>query len=161
MSVNYIQVQRFSFAYTIYNMRHNLMCPLSTRNTIQRGGLSGFNQVSTIMMSGILVALVLPMVIMPMFGVKYKKSISNYGQSYGEWAEPTEVHITGFKDFASPHPEETTAYIVYMLQTMAEIAEVLGKTTYKIVIPANTTAKVILPGGEKTLTAGKYEFAEE
>ena len=62
---------------------------------------------------------------------KYKKCISNYGQSYGEWAEPTEVHITGFKDFACPHPEETTAYIVYMLQTMAEIAEVLGKTDDK------------------------------
>ena len=59
---------------------------------------------------------------------KYRKYISNYGQSYGEWAEPTEVHITGFRDFACPHPEETTAYIVYMLQTMAEIAEVLGKT---------------------------------
>ena len=58
---------------------------------------------------------------------KYKKYISNYGQSYGEWAEPTEVHITDFKDFACPHPEETTAYIVYMLQTMAEIAEALGK----------------------------------
>lgn len=58
---------------------------------------------------------------------KYKKYISNYGQSYGEWAEPTEVHITGFKDFACPHPEETTAYIVYLLQTMAEITEVLGK----------------------------------
>ena len=62
---------------------------------------------------------------------KYKKYISNYGQSYGEWAEPTEVHITGFKDFACPHPEETTAYIVYMLQTMAEIAEILGKTDDK------------------------------
>ena len=59
---------------------------------------------------------------------KYKKYISNYGQSYGEWAEPTEVHITGFRDFACPHPEETTAYIVYLLQTMAEIAGVLGKT---------------------------------
>lgn len=58
---------------------------------------------------------------------KYRKYISNYGQSYGEWAEPTEVHITGFKDFACPHPEETTAYIVYMLETMAEIAGVLGK----------------------------------
>lgn len=58
---------------------------------------------------------------------KYRKYISNYGQSYGEWAEPTEVHITGFKDFACPHPEETTAYIVYMLDTMAEIAGVLGK----------------------------------
>lgn len=62
---------------------------------------------------------------------KYKKYISNYGQSYGEWAEPTEVHITGFKDFACPHPEETTAYIVYMLEKMAEIAEVLGKTDDK------------------------------
>lgn len=62
---------------------------------------------------------------------KYKKYISNYGQSYGEWAEPTEVHITGFRDFACPHPEETTAYIVYMLETMAEIAEVLGKAEDK------------------------------
>lgn len=58
---------------------------------------------------------------------KYKKYISNYGQSYGEWAEPTEVHITNFKDFACPHPEETTAYIVYMLKIMAEIANELGK----------------------------------
>ncbi len=59
----------YSFAYTIYNMSHNLMCPLSTRNTIQRGGLSVFNQISTIMMSGILVALVFPMAIMPALGV--------------------------------------------------------------------------------------------
>ncbi|MGM9644719.1 MAG: MFS transporter [Eubacteriales bacterium] len=59
----------YSFAYTIYNMSHNLMCPLSTRNTVQRGGLSVFNQISTIMMSGIIVALVFPMVIMPMLGV--------------------------------------------------------------------------------------------
>lgn len=59
----------YSFAYTIYNMSHNLMCPLSTRNTIQRGGLSVFNQISTIMMSGILVALVFPMAIMPILGV--------------------------------------------------------------------------------------------
>ncbi len=58
---------------------------------------------------------------------KYKKYISNYGQSYGEWAEPTSVYITSFKDFASPHPEETTAYIVYMLEIMAEIASILNK----------------------------------
>lgn len=48
----------YSFAYTIYNMSHGLMVPLSTRNTIQRGGLSVFNQISSIMISGILVALV-------------------------------------------------------------------------------------------------------
>ena len=59
----------YSFAYTIYNMSHNLMVPLSTRNTMQRGGLSVFNQISTIMMSGIIVALVFPMVIMPLLGV--------------------------------------------------------------------------------------------
>ena len=59
----------YSFAFTIYNMSHNLMCPLSTRNTMQRGGLSVFNQISTIMMSGILVALIFPMAIMPMLGV--------------------------------------------------------------------------------------------
>ncbi len=65
----------YSFAYTIFNMSHNLMCPLSTRNTTQRGGLSVFNQISTIMMSGILVALVFPMVIMPMLGVDKAKWI--------------------------------------------------------------------------------------
>lgn len=29
----------YSFAYTIFNMSHGLMVPLSTRNTTQRGGL--------------------------------------------------------------------------------------------------------------------------
>ena len=59
----------YSFAYTIYNMSHSLMVPLSTRNTLQRGGLSVFNQISTIMMSGIVVALVFPMAVMPFLGV--------------------------------------------------------------------------------------------
>lgn len=59
----------YSFAYTIFNMSHNLMVPLSTRNTLQRGGLSVFNQIATIMMSGILVALVFPMAIRPLMGV--------------------------------------------------------------------------------------------
>ena len=59
----------YSFAYTIFNMSHNLMVPLSTRNSQQRGGLSVFNQIASIMMSGILVALVFPMAIMPMIGV--------------------------------------------------------------------------------------------
>ena len=54
----------YSFAYTIFNMSHNLMVPLSTRDTTQRGSLSVFNQIATIMMSGILVALVFRMGIM-------------------------------------------------------------------------------------------------
>ena len=66
----------YSFAYTIFNMSHGLMVPLSTRNTTQRGGLSVFNQITTIMMSGILVALVFPMVIMPMIGVDKGKWIA-------------------------------------------------------------------------------------
>lgn len=65
----------YSFAYTIYNMSHNLMVPLSTRNTEQRGSLSVFNQISTIMMSGILVALIFPMLIMPQLGVDKSKWI--------------------------------------------------------------------------------------
>ena len=65
----------YSFAYTIFNMSHNLMVPLSTRNTTDRGGLSVFNQIATIMMSGILVALIFPMVIMPSLGVDKAKWI--------------------------------------------------------------------------------------
>ena len=65
----------YSFAYTIYNMSHNLMVPLSTRNTEQRGALSVFNQISTIMMSGIIVALIFPMLIMPQLGVDKSKWI--------------------------------------------------------------------------------------
>lgn len=65
----------YSIAYTIFNMSHNLMVPLSTRNTEQRGKLSVFNQIATIMMSGIVVALVFPMVVMPMLGVDKSKWI--------------------------------------------------------------------------------------
>ncbi len=59
----------YSFAYTIFNMSHNLMVPLATRHSLQRGQLSVFNQVSTIMMTGIIVALIFPMVILPMIGI--------------------------------------------------------------------------------------------
>ena len=58
----------YSVAYTIYNMSHNLMVPLSTRNTSQRGVLAVFNNISTIMMSGIVVALIFPMAIIPSLG---------------------------------------------------------------------------------------------
>lgn len=58
----------YSIAYTIYNMSHMLMVPLSTRNTQQRGELSVFNNISGVMVSGIIVALIFPMVIMPILG---------------------------------------------------------------------------------------------
>lgn len=69
----------YSFAFTIYNMSHNLMVPLSTRDTLQRGKLSVFNQIATIMMSGILVALVFPMIIMPMVGLNQGRWITVMG----------------------------------------------------------------------------------
>lgn len=59
----------YSFAFTIYNMSHNLMVPLSTRNTEQRGGLSVFNNIANIMITGMIVALVFPMLILPALGV--------------------------------------------------------------------------------------------
>lgn len=59
----------YAFASTIYNMSHGLMVALSTRNTEERGGLSVFNNIANIMVTGIIVALVFPMVVMPMIGV--------------------------------------------------------------------------------------------
>ena len=58
----------YSFAFTIYNMAHSLMVPLSTRNTTQRGSLSVFTNISTVMVSGIIVALVFPMLVLPVMG---------------------------------------------------------------------------------------------
>ena len=59
----------YSVAFTIYNMSHNLMVPLSTRDLNQRGSLSVFNNIATIMATGIIVALIFPMLIMPKLGV--------------------------------------------------------------------------------------------
>lgn len=69
----------YSFAYTIYNMSHNLMVPLSTRNTVQRGALSVFNNVSAVMISGIIVALIFPMAVLPAIGVDQGKWILMMG----------------------------------------------------------------------------------
>ncbi len=56
-----------------------------------------------------------------------KKFAVNAGQSYGEWAEPADVHPNKWTDMVYPHPEESTAYTAYVLGLMAEIAEELGK----------------------------------
>lgn len=58
----------YSLSFTMYSMSHNLMVPLSTRNTNQRGGLAVFNNIASVMMSGIVVALVFPMLIYPRLG---------------------------------------------------------------------------------------------
>ena len=62
----------YGVAFNLYNMSHNLMVPLSTRNLKERGSLSVFNNVATTMMTGIVAALVFPAMIMPILGVNQK-----------------------------------------------------------------------------------------
>lgn len=66
----------YSFAFTIYSMSHGLMVPLPTRNLEQRGSLSVFNNVASVMISGIIVALVFPMVVLPALGVDLARWIA-------------------------------------------------------------------------------------
>lgn len=58
---------------------------------------------------------------------KYRKYAVNRGQSYGEWAEPEDVCAFKWYDFASPHPEESTAYTYYTLSKVLEVANILGR----------------------------------
>lgn len=53
----------FAFAFTIYNMSHTLMVPLSTRNTKQRDGLAMLTSTGTTMLPGLLVTIILPIMI--------------------------------------------------------------------------------------------------
>ena len=59
----------FAFGFTIYNMSHTLMVPLSTRNTRQRDSLALFNNMGTAMLPGALVSMVFPLVALPWLGV--------------------------------------------------------------------------------------------
>ena len=59
----------FAFAYTIYNMSHTLMVPLSTRNHKQRDGLALFNNMAVSMLPGAVVYMVVPLVLLPWVGV--------------------------------------------------------------------------------------------
>lgn len=114
---------------------------------------------------------------------KYKKDISNYGQSYGEWAEPADVNAFRISDFISPHPEETTAYIVYLLKHMQEIAAALGKQedaalyakqaqrarlgyqklvgTKKFSLDTDRQAKLVRPLYMELLSEEQTEFAQK
>ena len=56
-----------------------------------------------------------------------RKYTVNYGQSYGEWAEPADVFPNHWTETVKPHPEESTAYTAYMMRLMAEIAGHMGK----------------------------------
>lgn len=53
----------FALAFTIYNMSHTLMVPLSTRNTKQRDSLAMLTSMGTSMIPGFLVVILLPFII--------------------------------------------------------------------------------------------------
>ena len=91
-------------------------------------------------------------------GLSFKDSrmISNYGQSYGEWAEPTDVNAFSISDFINPHPEETTAYVVYMLEHMAKIAELLGEEKDKNLFLEK--ANLAREGYRKLIETEKYNY---
>ncbi|CAM5645790.1 MFS transporter [Streptomyces pilosus] len=59
----------YSVAFTMFSMSNGLMVPLSTRDMDQRGRLSVFVQVATVMVSGIFVALVFPSLVLPAIGI--------------------------------------------------------------------------------------------
>ncbi len=50
----------------------------------------------------------------------------NYGQSYGEWAEPKDVFPNDWTDMVFPHPEVSTAYTAYCFRLFGEMAEEMG-----------------------------------
>jgi GPH family glycoside/pentoside/hexuronide:cation symporter len=56
----------FAFAYTIYNMSHTLMVPLSTRNTKQRDSLAMLTSTGTAMIPGMLVTVIMPILVAKM-----------------------------------------------------------------------------------------------
>ena len=66
----------FAFAYSIYNLSHALMVPLSTRNTKQRDTLAMFTSTGTSMIPGMLVTVIMPLLI-PHLGVG--------SQAQGNW----------------------------------------------------------------------------
>ncbi len=66
----------FAFAFTIYNMSHTLMVPLSTRNTKQRDKLAMLTSTGTSMLPGLLVTIILPIMI---------NAIGVGGAAQGRW----------------------------------------------------------------------------
>lgn len=60
---------------------------------------------------------------------KGKRYVVNYGQAYGEWAEPSDVKAMHWTDFVTTKPEVSTAYASYVLSLMAQICEHLGDSS--------------------------------
>lgn len=55
-------------ANSFYTMAHNLMVPLSTRDSDARGSLSVMNNIAMTMATGIIIAMLFPMFVLPILG---------------------------------------------------------------------------------------------
>lgn len=63
----------FSIAFTMYNISHNLMVPLSTRNSKQRDTLSVLASMGVSLVPGIVVAMIIPTFVLPVIGIDQGK----------------------------------------------------------------------------------------
>ena len=112
-----------------------------------------------------------------------KKYQVNTGQSYGEWAEPNDVRAFVWTDFCEPHPEESMAYTVFIMEKMIEISKICGKeeniplleeyrdgvrNTYQELVTksrhsldTNRQAKLVRPLYMNLLTPEQEEFAKK
>ncbi|MCM1427943.1 MAG: MFS transporter [Eubacterium sp.] len=66
----------YAISYTIYNMSHNMMIPLSTKNSSQRATLSTLASISNIVFAGTLAATLVPMLVLPVIGVDQTRWIT-------------------------------------------------------------------------------------
>lgn len=66
----------FCLAFTMYNISHNLMIPLSTRNGKQRDVLAMFTSMGTSMLPGAVVSMLFPILVLPIIGVDQGKWIT-------------------------------------------------------------------------------------
>ncbi len=64
-----------SIAFTMFYISSNLLVPNASRNTLQRTQLSVFNNIANVAGTGIIVALLVPMLVMPHIGVDKNKWI--------------------------------------------------------------------------------------
>lgn len=63
----------FCIAFTMYNISHNLLVPLSTRNNKQRDTLAMVSSMGVSMFPGIIVSMVIPVFVLPAIGVDQHK----------------------------------------------------------------------------------------
>jgi len=66
----------FCIAFTMYNISHTLMVPLSTRNTRQRDTLAMLSSMGVNMLPGLIVSMLFPALILPLIGVDQGKWIT-------------------------------------------------------------------------------------